>query len=275
LLTDINEFSNFSAETIGLLSKLGEIKHLAGLHAKMFIADDTCLITSANLTNTAFARRYEIGIFLDRASSSEAISIFESWWRKSEAIAPKILKAFRKKPSKSSEENGGSKVLRVLWHLPDDPGEMNYWLKPVGVTGDPIAEDRVFDKIKERLHFSRQKPKSVKIDDILIVYGVGAKRILSVYRVISQPKFREGNKRWPWYVFGQNLTPRFGKRWAKYNIYAQALREEYLKKKPKGVITRVGGTTLGGLNFGNDKIGLDPEFAKYVIRRVTKLNRGN
>lgn len=272
LLTDISEITRLSSETIRLFSTLGEIRSLAGLHAKIFIIDNSCLITSANLTNTAFSKRHEIGLFLDHSSSAKTISIFESWWRKAASISKADLETFRKKQFVSTEESNGSRRLSHLWDLPEDPGDLNYWLKPIGVTGDPITEDRTFEAIEEKLHFSKLKPKGVKVGDILIAYGVGARRILAIYRVTSQPQFDKSIQRWPWYVLGHNLTPRFGKNWAKHNIYADSIRGQYLRRYPQKPITKVGGTSFGGLNLGKDKLRLDPEFAQYVIKRITRLN---
>lgn len=56
-----------------------EIRNLLSLHAKIYIVDDWCLITSANLTGTAFCRRYEIGTVL--SDISEAEYLFNEWWQ--------------------------------------------------------------------------------------------------------------------------------------------------------------------------------------------------
>lgn len=278
LLTDINEFNNFNSEIIKLFNKQGRIKHLAGLHAKIFIADNVCLITSANLTNMAFSKRHEIGIFLDGTSSSKTISIFESWWKKSEKVSLENLRTFVRKEFTSTEERAGA-VLPSLWSLPKDPCEINYWLKPIGETENPITEDRLFNAVQDNLHFSTKEPKGVKVDDILIAYGVGVKRILSIYRVISEPiKIAEEKmdkdwmKRWPWYVSAKNITPNFGKNWAKHNLYANNIKENYLTKCPNGFITKVKGKTLGALCFGIDKINLDPDFAKFIIQQVANID---
>ena len=271
LLTDINELGHFNSDSISLFNEIGQIRNLVGLHAKIFIIDNKCLITSANLTNTAFSKRYEIGMFLNPSLSAKTLSIFESWWRKSDPVYKKDIKKFSKKVTISTDESNFPS-LPNLWALPEDPGELNYWLKPIGVTGDPITEDQTFDKIKMRLHFSKAGAKTVKIDDTLIAYGIGAKRILSIFKVISKPRYLGENKRWPWYVNGLNLTTRFGKKWAKYNIYGNKILEEYLLKHPSKTITKVGGKTLGGLNYGRDKLNLDMQFAQFIISKIKKLN---
>ena len=55
-----------------------EIRTLLSLHAKIYIVDDWCLVTSANLTGTAFLCRYEMGITLDNITDVEAT--FKKWW---------------------------------------------------------------------------------------------------------------------------------------------------------------------------------------------------
>lgn len=117
LLTDINEFNNFSSDTIKLFGKLGEIRHLPGLHAKIYVTDNSCLVTSANLTNTAFAKRHEIGIFLDSLEGSTAILVFESWWEKSQKVSLKKLTPLIIRTHESSDESQYFD-LTTIWKLP-------------------------------------------------------------------------------------------------------------------------------------------------------------
>lgn len=62
------------------------IKSLKGLHAKVYIVDDWCLVSSANLTGTAFSKRYEIGT--DDVSVIDVESFYNALWdnKKSEVI---------------------------------------------------------------------------------------------------------------------------------------------------------------------------------------------
>lgn len=57
-----------------------EIRSLHGLHAKIYIVDDWCLITSANLTGTAFLCRYEMGSTYENIE--DVVNIFNKWWEK-------------------------------------------------------------------------------------------------------------------------------------------------------------------------------------------------
>jgi hypothetical protein len=281
LIMDVNELSNFNSDTIDFFKNLGELKHLVGLHAKIYIMDECCLLTSANLTSTAFTKRHEIGILLKENEASDAIQVFRKMWMLAKKPdLTKINKIVSRRGS-SDEEKAGQEYP-VLWQLPEVAEKVNYWLKPIGSTESPITNDRMFTKSPEDLHFSKRKPKSVKPNDILIGYGVGAKRILSVYRVIDDPihmdeeEFtNDWQRRWPWYVSAENLTKQFGKDWTRHNLYASDLVDEYLAKNPNGFITKVKGKTLGALNYKQDKINLDPDFARFIINKVITAQNGN
>jgi hypothetical protein len=157
---------------------------------------------------------------------------------------------------------------------------INYWLKPIGVTEEPIELNQIFVNKIMGLYFSTRRPTGVKIGDIAIAYGVGPTNILSVYEVISEPMFvsKEQIKkhlwkeRWPWYVMAKNLTPTYGKIWAKKNLKLHNLEEEFKSTDPFGILTVAGGDTLGALNYGLDKIRLREEFAEYIIGRVNQYN---
>lgn len=68
-----------------------EIRSLDSLHAKIYIVDDWCLVTSANLTGTAFLCRYEMGIASEDVKEIE--KVYQRWWD----IA-KVVTSISKKP---------------------------------------------------------------------------------------------------------------------------------------------------------------------------------
>jgi hypothetical protein len=279
LLTDTNEFSNFNSETINAFFNSGEIRNLPGLHAKIYIIDDICLLTSANLTNTAFTKRHEFGVFLDIKNSENAIELFADWWGKSEIVSSIEIQKITKQKKVSTEEVGGEK-LKSLWRLPESNDILNYWLKPIGERFDPITSDRKFGEETENLHFSKTRPSGVKQNDMLILYGVGAKKILSIYQNTSSPAkvtdaaIQKNSKleRWPWFVVGKNLTPNFGENWDIHNLVASELVTEYLVINPSGYITKRLGKNLNALMRGLDKINLDPDFARFIVNKVIELN---
>lgn len=94
ILTDIDSgfiridtFNEFISNQI-------EIRSLNSLHAKIYIIDDWCLVTSANLTGTAFLCRYEMGLATD--DIKDIVKTYERWWQLGSPVS--ILS---KKPQKS------------------------------------------------------------------------------------------------------------------------------------------------------------------------------
>lgn len=80
------------------------IRTLKSLHAKIYIVDDWCLVSSANLTGTAFSKRYEIGT--DDVNISEVETFFNSLWEnKKTQLVTSWSKG--KKQSQIEFEDGG------------------------------------------------------------------------------------------------------------------------------------------------------------------------
>jgi hypothetical protein len=119
----------------------------------------------------------------------------------------------------------------------------------------------------------------VKIGDIVIAYGVGTTKILSYYRVISEPSFVTSNvikkdpwkARWPWFIVGKNLSPKYGKVWAKSELTLRNLVNEYNQYNSDRILTKVGGKNLKALNRGKDKINLNTKFAEFIINKINAV----
>lgn len=120
LLTDTSDLSCIDTETIQYFHNRGQVKTLTGLHAKIYIVDDKCLITSANLTNTAFSKRHEIGILLNSEQAEQVIETFKIWWKKANNVKPETLTKIFSTNVTSKEELGVQ--LPKLFNLPADPG---------------------------------------------------------------------------------------------------------------------------------------------------------
>ena len=56
------------------------IRSLKGVHAKLYIVDDSVLLTSANLTETAFTRRYEAGRVLTGEHAEGLAAFYRVLW---------------------------------------------------------------------------------------------------------------------------------------------------------------------------------------------------
>ena len=68
-----------------------KIRSLFNLHAKIYLIDDWCLLTSANLTGMAFSARHEVGQVV--SSLEQVVKLFDQWWKKAQAVSsvPKSL----------------------------------------------------------------------------------------------------------------------------------------------------------------------------------------
>lgn len=119
ILTDIRNEGFINPLTIKQFLHRSEVKTLSGLHAKIYIIDNSVFITSANLTGTAFSKRYEICYYTKLSETSDLNDLFENWWDLAKVVSvdwePEILP----KTKNSEKEAGNFKGLKRLWKLPD------------------------------------------------------------------------------------------------------------------------------------------------------------
>lgn len=122
LITDTSSLTNFNSDSLKKFLELGMVKNIPGLHAKVYIIDDSAFITSANLTNTAFSKRAEIGIYLNKSESKELIKQYESWWNEGDLVSKlKIARKLKSKKTVSREDKSGFN-LPIRNKLLEDPG---------------------------------------------------------------------------------------------------------------------------------------------------------
>jgi len=265
------------------------------LHGKIYIfkKDDdyiSAIISSANFTDNGLSRNHEWGVEISDKDEIKELETsilnsiefsnltFDEIYRMQQATTD-----FLSKQPQTETRDIDLKLTNLLssssW-ISQLNDTIEFWLKPIGVTDNPVAENIQFNKLDDKLNFSKLRPNGVKPNDILIAYGVGTTKILSIYSVTSFPisvtpeEIEEDKwlKRWPWYVEAHNLTPNFGSNWARHNLWINSLKDEYLATNPNEAITAVGGQTLGALNYGKDKLKLSPNFAKFIIDKVVAIN---
>ena len=88
-----------------------EIRSLLSLHAKIYLIDDWCLLTSANLTGMVFSARHEVGQVV--SGLEQVVKLFDQWWRKAQAVS-----SVPKSPSKTITDKEDSNKYKVLYKLP-------------------------------------------------------------------------------------------------------------------------------------------------------------
>jgi hypothetical protein len=124
VITDISTPTNVNAGTLKKLMDRGPVRSLPGVHAKVYIFDEQAVVTSANLTETAFTKRHEIGIYLDVNEALETIKRFEHWWGLcSPNLTEEELVAWKRTESPFADEQEGVK-LKSIWPLPSKPSDL-------------------------------------------------------------------------------------------------------------------------------------------------------
>ena len=88
-----------------------EIRSLLSLHAKIYLIDDWCLLTSANLTGMAFSARHEVGQVV--SGIQQVVTLFVQWWKKAQAVS-----SLPPYPSKTITDKEDSNKYKVLYELP-------------------------------------------------------------------------------------------------------------------------------------------------------------
>lgn len=266
------------------------------LHGKVYIGKNAekepiAIVTSANFTNNGLTNNHEWGIMTQEPSIIALLEkgIFNDVDYKE--LTEETLKKMEECIHVFNQNNlqlNSTKVslnLASLLHKNDYLSEkftdtnITYWLKPVGVSDDPVKENWIY-KDDDPQHFAK-RPKSVRKGDILICYGVGVRKILSVYRVEGQIMDATENekeeaswkRRWHWYVPCKNLTHVYGENWAKHNLRIGSLLEKFREKYPNENATLTS-KKLGGLNWKADKLRLNPLFARFIIDKVLEIEQG-
>lgn len=88
-----------------------EIRSLFNLHAKIYLIDDWCLLTSANLTGMAFSARHEVGQVV--SSLEPVVKLFDQWWKEAQAVS-----SLPPSPSKIIADKEYSTKYKELYKLP-------------------------------------------------------------------------------------------------------------------------------------------------------------
>ncbi|MHC1773829.1 MAG: phospholipase D-like domain-containing protein [Lentimicrobium sp.] len=119
ILTDIRNDDFINPETIKQFLHKGEVKTLPGLHAKIYIIDNSVFITSANLTGTAFSKRYEICEYFTITDKHDILDVFNEWWGKSKNVDINWQPTKNKDARLSDNDAGNTFGLEKLWNLPE------------------------------------------------------------------------------------------------------------------------------------------------------------
>ncbi len=119
LLTD-KDSGILAQDTIKQFATHRPVRSLEGLHAKLYVVDDSVLLTSANLTETAFTRRYEVGLVLKGPQARGLAEIYEDLRDRADEVDVKQLAFTTSKKGNIDEPDQGGKLPK-LYDLPPAP----------------------------------------------------------------------------------------------------------------------------------------------------------
>lgn len=254
------------------------------LHGKVYIGQRGdrfvgAIISSANFTGNGIERNHEWGVYIDDQEEVRNVynQVLEGVVRiVDKGDLEKMKEWFNEHAIKlSPKTNTDLNVLDLVspQPMPSKKTLVTYWLKPYGTIDDPVPDTMKFDEDPFDMTFARGV-KNIKEGDVLVVYAVGSRKILSVYvstgvwdkkKTFNSPR----EERWPYYVVCRNLTSFFGAKWTQASLTLDFLRDSYLRLYPNKDV-RPGSKDFRVLQWGQDRIKLDREFTEYVIDEVMK-----
>ncbi|WP_299978639.1 phospholipase D-like domain-containing protein [uncultured Pseudoteredinibacter sp.] len=265
------------------------------LHGKIYIFRENdsqkAIVTSANLTQNGFYNNNEWGLLID---DKEAIEQLENevlecidYPDVTESIVDRLLmfseQYQRDNPEWAKVVTPDSDIMENVYNQgANNNDNPRYWLKPIGVSEDPIYKEdrRDFSDLHQDLAFSKKGVGAIRAGDIIITTAVGCGCLLSYFQITGSPKEatheeKQQNpwkERWPWHIEGRSLSTEYGACWWEYDLDRKVLLERFLEQNPDEIVTQAGARSLGTLNFGSDKVEITKGFAEFLISEIRKFD---
>lgn len=256
------------------------IKINEDLHGKVYLfykseKETGSIITSANFTSKGLKSNYEWGVCVNNVeqqkllhSEIEEIPVSDVKRNQIEAIYNAAVEFEKNNPAQTEKIFKINKYINIK---PSKTGntKMGYYLKPIGVTGNPFKKG---DTLKENdeIGFGDAANKLNK-GDILLCYSVGTGFLVGYYKIISNnSEFKKLNEydRWPWKISVECNSVPVSKEWWTYEMKTNDLVSDFKGLYPDKHITFNGGDTLGAIQWGRDRVKLTEDFALYLIDQI-------
>lgn len=264
------------------------------LHGKIYIfrgnESGSAIVTSANLTNNGMYHNHEWGVhFSDLGVISNLINeVLENieYPDVTEFLVDRLV-MFAEQYSKDNPEWGEYNIpqcdiLESVYHQSSkQTGQIRYYLKPIGVSEDPIYKEscRDFSDLHQDLAFSKKGTGSIQAGDIVITTAVGCGCLLSYFVITGSPREASHEEkqsdpwknRWPWHLEGRNSSVQYGGCWWEHDLERGRLLDKFLNTFPNKAVTKAGGFSLGTINFGSDKVEITKEFAEFLMSEINSV----
>ena len=258
------------------------------LHGKVYVffknaTPSAAILSSANFTERGLTTNFEWGLEINDprtlseiTASLRKLPVRELSHRKIEELQSKLATLSFPVPPRSEIDLFHEALVSAEEHATD----ATIWLKPSGVSENPVRPgDLRYAELNVRLNFSKVRPSGVSIGDHMVVYGVGARQLMGLFEITGAPKYAtdeeqerfEWAERWPWHVEARNLAPVYSSQWWEHGLDIGRLQEQFRRNHPSAPLTATGGTSLGALNYGSDKLRLSNSFGSFLRRQIASI----
>lgn len=269
------------------------------LHSKIYIFRKggrpfAGLVTSANLTAAGLSRNHETGLVLDGSEQLEQLTAIArrdlSYVHLAEhqierlCLAAEVWRQRNGSPEEDTDVGLGNILNRYATPAAGNrdirlAGNARYFIKVSGDKDRPILPEDQEPRSEPhgKLDFAKSPDKALVIGDCLLEVAVGGQCFLSYYACASEPYERteeekESNPdhmRWPFYVYGNNLSLHYGEQWFRAPIGIDATVEEFKVLHPGISVTKAGKDHIkGAIQMGNSYFQVTKEFGEFVRRKI-------
>lgn len=274
------------------------------LHSKVYVFRKESrpfagIVTSANLTDSGLVRNHETGILLQ---SEESLLSLESMCRKhldyvnlSEWQIDKLCQAadiVGRNYTPQEDREIGLKSILNNYATPSAGNRTTalrdgakYYIKVSGVRDRPILPEqrRPVDQPHCTLTFAKE-PKGISLGDCLLEVAVGGACFLSYYACASavweftdeEKASNSDHKRWPHYVYANNLSLNYGSTWFETPLFYDQVVEDFKREHPLDPVTAAGGDHFkGAMQMGHSYIRVTKQFGEYVRSKIDSYSANN
>lgn len=278
------------------------------LHAKIYVFSNkkksfAAIVTSANLTHSGLNVNHETGILVtspeqlsalndDTGRNISFVNLSKYQIKKLCDVSDFIKNSQSSIPDDPLDYDIGLRNVLKMYCTPSEEAggtefkeAANCYIKVSGTRDDPILPEHhtEFGETRREIWFSTS-PNKIKIGDCIIEVAVGGKCFLGYYSCASEVHERTKAERlsdadfdrWPFYVFGNNMSLRYGKAWFENPLMYDAITDEFVEKFPNATVTKVGSKSFkGALSFGSSYIEASKEYGKYVRSKIDNWQQTN